>query len=93
MGTNELSSTTTSAPSAIPFAVSNGSNVRVMSNYIPIGYPKWIDGVVVRNLEEEQAHRATLTEAAKAARAAELTRLPSPAGIRMRRTLERRRLS
>jgi hypothetical protein len=62
-----------------------------MPDYIPIEYPKWVDGVLVRNAEEEQAHRAALAEAAEVARATQLTRPPSPAGIRMRRTRERRR--
>jgi hypothetical protein len=62
-----------------------------MQRYIPIEYPKWIDGVLVQNAAEEDAHRAKLDEAAVAARAAELARPPSSAGIRMRRTRERRR--
>jgi hypothetical protein len=78
-------------PSAIPFAMINGSNVKVMSTYVPIEYPKWVDGVLVQNASEEQVHRAALAEAAEVARAAEFTRPPSPAGIRMRRTRERRR--
>jgi len=69
----------------------NGSNLSVMHTYIPIEYPKWVDGVIVRNAEEERLHREALNEAATAARAAELARPPSPAGIRMRRTRERRR--
>jgi hypothetical protein len=69
----------------------NVSSVWSMSNYVPIEYPKWVDGVVVRNVEEEQARREALEEAAAAVRAAELARPPSPAGIRMRRTRERRR--
>jgi hypothetical protein len=63
----------------------------LMLNYVPIEYPKWVDGVLVRNVEEKQARREALTEAEAAAHAAELTRPPSPAGIRMRRTRERRR--
>jgi hypothetical protein len=66
----------------------NGLNGSVMPDYIPIEYPKWVNGVLVQNAAEEQAHRAALAEAA---RAAELTRPPSPAGIRMRRSRERRR--
>src|ERR1700723_3493241 len=66
----------------------NGS---VMSNYIPIEYPKWVNGVLVQNAEEERAHRAALAESAERAQAAELARPPSPAGIRMRRTRDRRR--
>jgi hypothetical protein len=62
-----------------------------MKGYIPIEYPKWVDGVLVQNAAEEQAYRATTDEAAAAASAVELTRAPSPAGIRMRRTRERRR--
>jgi len=69
----------------------NGSNVMVMPNYIPIEYPKWVNGVLVQNASEEQAHRAMLAEAAEVARAVELNRPPSPAGFRMRRTRERRR--
>jgi hypothetical protein len=64
---------------------------RLKSNYVPIEYPKWVDGVLVRNAGEEQARREALSEAAAAARVAELARPPSPAGIRMRRTRERRR--
>jgi hypothetical protein len=60
------------------------------SNYVPIEYPKWVGGVLVRNADEEQAHRA-LTEAVEVALAAEPTRPPSPAAIRMQRTRERRR--
>jgi hypothetical protein len=78
-------------PSAIPFAMVNGSNVKVMPNYIPIEYPKWVNGVLVQNATEERALRAMRSEAAEVARAAELTRPPSLAGIRMRRTRERRR--
>jgi len=62
-----------------------------MSNYIAIEYPKWVDSVLVRNAEEERARREVLNEAAAAARAAELARPPSAAGIRMRRTRGRRR--
>ena len=62
-----------------------------MLNYVPIEYPKWVDGVLVQNAAEEQAHRETLAEAAEAARATELARPPSPAAIRMQRTRERRR--
>jgi hypothetical protein len=63
----------------------------MMHSYVPIEYPKWLDGVLVQNVEEEQARREVLHEVAATARAAELTRSPSPAGIRMRRTRERRR--
>jgi hypothetical protein len=62
-----------------------------MHNYVPIEYPKWVGGVLVRNAEEERALQAMLSEAAEAARAAEPTRPPSPAAIRMQRTRERRR--
>ena len=64
--------------SAIPFAMNNGSNVRAMSSYVPIEYPKWVTGVLVQNAEEEQARRAALAEAAEVARAVELNRPPSP---------------
>jgi hypothetical protein len=37
-----------------------------MGEYVPIEYPKWIDGVVVQNAAEEQAHRAALERAASA---------------------------
>jgi hypothetical protein len=57
---------------------------------VPIEYPKWIDGVLVRNTVEE-AHRAAWAEETEAIRAAERARPPSLAGIRMRRTRERRR--
>lgn len=63
----------------------------LMREYVPIEYPKWIDGVLVRNAVEENARLDTLAKAAEATRAAELARPPSPAGIRMRRTRERRR--
>jgi hypothetical protein len=63
------------SPSAMPFAMTKGAKVRRMPDYVPIEYPKWVDGVVFRNSEEERAHRATLAEVA---RAAELTRPPSP---------------
>ena len=56
-----------------------------MRGYMPIEYPKWIDGVIIQNAAEESAHRAALAEAA------DLARPPSPANIRMRRTRERRR--
>jgi hypothetical protein len=69
----------------------NGSNVRLMHGYVPIEYPKWVNGVVVQNEGQELRLRAALAEAAAATRAAELTRPRSPAGIRMRRTRERRR--
>jgi hypothetical protein len=69
----------------------NGSNVEVMPNYVPVEYPKWVGGVLIQNAEEERAHRAALTEAAEVARAAELTRPPSPAATRMQRTRDRRR--
>jgi hypothetical protein len=62
-----------------------------MPNYVPIEYPKWVGGVLVRNADGERAHRAALTKAADAARAAEHARPPSPAAIRMQRTRERRR--
>jgi hypothetical protein len=78
-------------PSAIPLAMFNVSKANMLTNYIPIEYPKWVDGVLVQNAEEEQSHRAMLAEAAEQARAVELNRPPSPAGIRMRRTRERRR--
>lgn len=58
-----------------------------MERYIPIEYPKWVDGVLVQNADEEQAHRAGLPEAACGSE----PRAPSAAGIRMRRTRERRR--
>ncbi len=61
-----------------------------MQGYIPIEYPKWIDGVVVQNAAEEQEHRAALAETADA-RNAGLIRPPPPASIRMRRSRERRR--
>jgi hypothetical protein len=63
----------------------------VMRGYVPIEFPKWIDGVLVQNAAEEQAHRAALAETAAVTRVAELPPSPSPAGIRMRRTRERRR--
>jgi hypothetical protein len=69
--------------------MTNCSNVRVMPNYVPIEYPKWVDGV--QNAEEERARRLALAEAVEMASAAELARTRSPAGIRMRRTRERRR--
>jgi hypothetical protein len=62
-----------------------------MSNYVPIEYPKWVDGILIQNASEERAHRAALTEAVEVARAAEPARPPSPAAIRMQRTRERRR--
>ena len=62
-----------------------------MRNYVPIEYPKWVGCVVVHRAAEEQAHRAALGEAAATAPTAELTRSTSAAGIRMRRTRERRR--
>jgi hypothetical protein len=65
----------------------NGSN----PNYIPIEYPKWVDGVLVQNAAEEKAHRAAMAYAEAAARSAEIARPPSPAGVRMRRTWERGR--
>jgi hypothetical protein len=71
--------------------MNKNSNIRVMSNYIPIEYPKWVDGVLVRNAEEERTRRQALNDAAEVVRAVELARPPSPAGIRMRRTRERRR--
>jgi hypothetical protein len=63
----------------------------VMRSYVPIEYPKWIDGVVVQNAAEEQTLRATMPEPAAAVGAAESAPTPSAAGIRMRRTRERRR--
>jgi len=42
-----------------------------MSNYIPIEYPKWVNGALVRNVEEERARRKALAEAAEVARASE----------------------
>jgi len=68
-----------------------GSNVSVMPNYVPIEFPKWVDGVLVQNAAEGNAHRETLARAAEATRATELARPPSLASIRMRRTRERRR--
>ncbi len=62
-----------------------------MQGYIPIEYPKWVDGVVVQNAAEEEALRADPTEEAATAHAAVLTRPPSPAGIRMSRIRKRRR--
>jgi hypothetical protein len=62
-----------------------------MRGYIPIEYPKWVDGVLVQNAAEEQARLAVFAESAAAVRAAELALPPSPANIRMRRTRERRR--
>lgn len=62
-----------------------------MGEYVPNEFPKWVHGVVVQNAAEESAQRAALPEAAVAAGAAELARPPSRAGIRMRRTRERRR--
>jgi hypothetical protein len=73
------------------YAAPDGAKVTVTPNYTPIEYPKWVDGVPVRNADEERAHRAALAEAADAARAVELARPASSAGIRMRRTRERRR--
>jgi hypothetical protein len=63
----------------------------VISTYVPNEYPKWVNGVLVRNAEAKLARREALAEALAAARAAEPIRPPSPAGIRMRRTRERRR--
>jgi hypothetical protein len=63
----------------------------MMRSYVPIEYPKWIGCVVVRSAAEEQAHGAPLREAAATSRTAEPARSTSPAGIRMRRTRERRR--
>jgi hypothetical protein len=62
-----------------------------MGEYMPIEYPKWVDGVLLKNEAEEQAHRTPVAEAAEVARAAELARPPSPAAIRMRRSRKRRR--
>ena len=62
-----------------------------MQGYIPIEYPKWVDGVVFQNVAEEEAHLASLAESAASVRADELARPTSPATIRMRRTRERRR--
>ncbi len=64
---------------------------RLMQGYIPIEYPKWVDGVVVQNAAEEQAYRSRLADAEQPTLSAEVARHPSPAGIRMRRTRERRR--
>ena len=36
-----------------------------MNNYVPIEYPKWVDGVLVQNAAQEQTHRAALAEAAE----------------------------
>lgn len=62
-----------------------------MGGYVPIEYPKWVDGVLVQNAAEERSHRAALAKVAAVARAAELVRAPSPAAIRMRRSRKRRR--
>ena len=62
-----------------------------MEEYIPLEYPKWVDGVVVQNAVEEQAPRGTVAKPTSSACAAERVRLPSPASIRTRRTRERRR--
>jgi hypothetical protein len=62
-----------------------------MSHYIPIEYPKWVEGVLVRNVEEERALRTAVADALADARANERARPPSAAGVRMRRTRERRR--
>ena len=62
-----------------------------MNNHVPIEYPKWVDGVLAQNAEEEREHRSALAKVAEMARAAEFAKPPSPAGIRMRRTRERRR--
>jgi hypothetical protein len=62
-----------------------------MPTYVPIEYPKWVDGVLVNNAAEEQAHRAALVESAAVARATELARMPSPAAERMRLARQRQR--
>ena len=62
-----------------------------MLGYIPVEYPKWVAGVVVQNKSEEEARLTKLAEAAAEARAAKRARPLSPAGVRMRRTRERRR--
>ncbi len=62
-----------------------------MQGYIPIEYPKWVNGVVVQNAAEEQAYRSSLADAEEPTLSTEVARHPSPAGIRMRRTRERRR--
>lgn len=61
-----------------------------MQKYVPTEYPKRVDGVLVQNAAEEQAHRAALLELA-VADAVPFPPLPSPASVRMRRTRERRR--
>ena len=64
-----------------------------MKGYVPFEYPKWIGDVLVRNSAEESALRGTPAKVVAAVRATELARPPSPAGLRMRRTRERRRES
>jgi hypothetical protein len=56
----------------------------VISTYVPNEYPKWVNGVLVRNAEAKLARREALAEALAAARAAEPIRPPSPAGCAAR---------
>jgi hypothetical protein len=62
-----------------------------MKRYVPLEYPKWINGVVVQSVDEEQACRAGQDEGAALAGAEGPVQRPSRASIRMRRTRERRR--
>src|ERR1051326_2362031 len=39
----------------------------LMHGYVPIEFPKWVDGVLVQNAAEERAHRAVLEDVALAA--------------------------
>jgi hypothetical protein len=45
-----------------------------MQGYVPIEYPKWVDGILVQDAAEEQALRVTREEPAAEAVAAELLR-------------------
>jgi hypothetical protein len=63
-----------------------------MAAYVPIEYPKWVDGVVVQNAAEEQALRASREGPAPSPVAlAEKPARPTSAAIRMRRSRQRRR--
>jgi hypothetical protein len=61
-----------------------------MAGYVPIEFPKWVGDLLVNNAEEEAALRAALAKPASADRADGPVRLLSSAGIRMRRTRQRR---
>ncbi len=78
---------------ATPSTISNPTPRKTnnMTGYVHIEYPKWVSGVLVYSAEEETALRAAPAEAAAAIRADALVQPLSPAGIRMRRTRERRR--